>query len=331
MVQAEPDVPERKNSSGNQAAPGDGWLDPVIWNQALSGQASPDSVSPDSVSPGPASEVPAPRRGRRPAPPGRRPSWSPRRIAGRLLTAVPDPQLGRTLPRVSLGVTVVMLLLACILVSQHVSIFATRASARSQAPQAAAGPAVIPLSPALQGAASPPSPSSAAHRPTKIRKAPPRKPARTRHATGGGSAGPGQAPPPGVALPPLSQAPPGNSAPARRAPAHARAPARQAPPPATIVATGHVTCLSGSAVVGVWMVGLAGGSGWAAWTSSARSPEFASFNHRISNGTWAVHVGCGGSPASWHVATYSGLVSGTPHDFTCDDIQGQAQYGECWT
>jgi hypothetical protein len=105
----------------------------------------------------------------------------------------------------------------------------------------------------------------------------------------------------------------------------------KAPPPATITVSGHVTCLSGKAVEGVWVVGAQGGSGWAPWTSSAARPSYASFHKDIANGAWEVHVGCGGSPASWQVATYSSQVTGAVHDFTCQDTPGQPRYGQCWT
>jgi hypothetical protein len=108
------------------------------------------------------------------------------------------------------------------------------------------------------------------------------------------------------------------------------APPKSAPPkPATITARGSVTCRSGSAVVGVWLVGLNGGSGWATWTASAAAPQVATFSRSIPAGDWSVHVGCGRSPASWLRASYSGYVSGTPRSFSCDDIPGQEQFGEC--
>jgi hypothetical protein len=108
------------------------------------------------------------------------------------------------------------------------------------------------------------------------------------------------------------------------------APSNSAPPqPVTITARGRVTCRSGSAVVGVWLVGLNGGSGWATWTASATAPQVATFSRSIPAGDWSVHVGCGRSPASWLRASYSGYVSGTAHSFTCDDILGQEQFGEC--
>jgi hypothetical protein len=103
-----------------------------------------------------------------------------------------------------------------------------------------------------------------------------------------------------------------------------------APPQATtITARGSITCQSGRAVTGVWLVGLNGGSGWATWTARATSPQFAAFSRSIPAGGWSVHVGCGGSPASWEEAIYSGWVSGTSHDFTCADIPGRGQYGRC--
>jgi hypothetical protein len=101
------------------------------------------------------------------------------------------------------------------------------------------------------------------------------------------------------------------------------------PKPTTITARGSVTCLSGRAVEGVWLVGLHGGSGWATWRASAAAPQFATFSRPIPAGRWSVHVGCGGSPLSWKAAIYSGWVSGTPRSFGCDDVPGLGQFGEC--
>jgi hypothetical protein len=152
---------------------------------------------------------------------------------------------------------------------------------------------------------------------------------------GHGAAGPGPAGAgPGLPAPGRGTGPGGSGqnpgAPAPAAPAapvqHKSAPPR--PAPATITATGHVTCLSGAAVEGVWVVGRNGGSGWATWQASAQTASYASFSRQVSRGDWEVHVGCGGSPATWKVATYSGWVSATA-SFTCDDIAGQGQYGQC--
>jgi hypothetical protein len=133
--------------------------------------------------------------------------------------------------------------------------------------------------------------------------------------------------------PTVSSGPPAAQPAKKKAPKHVQAPVTRAsiPPPATIDARGSVTCLSGAPVEGVWVVGRAGGSGWATWSASASAKEFASFGRKISNGAWEVHVGCGGSPQTWRAASYSGWVSGTSHSFTCDDISGQGRSGECWT
>jgi hypothetical protein len=157
----------------------------------------------------------------------------------------------------------------------------------------------------------------------------PARPRRGRPATGAPAAAGGTAPAPGRPAAPPALAPKQKAAPLPKKPAPKPKP-RPAPPQATtITARGSVTCLSGSAVEGVWLVGLNGGSGWATWTASATSPQFATFSRSIPAGRWSVHVGCGGSPASWKEAIYSGWVSGTPHSFTCDDIPGQGQFGEC--
>jgi hypothetical protein len=125
-------------------------------------------------------------------------------------------------------------------------------------------------------------------------------------------------------------APPASAPKPKAAPGPARPAARHTPaPPPTIVASGEVTCQSGSAVEGVWVVSQDGqGTGWAQWSAAGSSS--ASFSRTIDNNSWQVHVGCGGSPQSWKVSTFSSSFSGTPQDITCDDISGQSQFGECW-
>jgi hypothetical protein len=151
--------------------------------------------------------------------------------------------------------------------------------------------------------------------------------ARPRPAPGALPAAPVSGPQPGGPVP--APAPVGHPAPKPAHPAAARpAAAHPAPPPAKIAASGQVTCLSGNAVEGVWVVGQGGGTGWAAWSPSG-SQSVATFSRTIPTSAWEVHVGCGGSPQSWQVATYSGWMTGTSQSITCDDISGQGQFGEC--
>jgi hypothetical protein len=98
--------------------------------------------------------------------------------------------------------------------------------------------------------------------------------------------------------------------------------------PATTKVSGRVSCLSGNAVVGVWIEAQRGGSGWSPWWPDT-NPATATFAFTISSGPWQVHVGCGGSPGSWQVATYSGWVATATATFICDDIPGQALFGQC--
>jgi hypothetical protein len=99
---------------------------------------------------------------------------------------------------------------------------------------------------------------------------------------------------------------------------------------ATITPSGHVQCRSGNAVVGVWVEVKNGTSGWANWRAEA-NPARASFTYAsIKTGPWQVHVGCGGSPQSWAVATYSIWTSTASASFTCDDVFGDSRYGQCW-
>jgi hypothetical protein len=45
--------------------------------------------------------------------------------------------------------------------------------------------------------------------------------------------------------------------------------------------------------------------------------------------SYSLHVGCGGSPSSWQVATYSVTVTTAVNNFACFDVPGQPNYGTC--
>jgi hypothetical protein len=83
------------------------------------------------------------------------------------------------------------------------------------------------------------------------------------------------------------------------------------------------------AVEGVWIAAQNGGSGWATWTAM-NSASTASYSYSLPNGgSYAVHVGCGGSPADWATTPDSNVVSGTVNDFICYDVAGQASFDFC--
>ena len=99
---------------------------------------------------------------------------------------------------------------------------------------------------------------------------------------------------------------------------------------ASTYASGQVQCLT-MPVEGVWVAANSGGSGWASWHTFG-DPEVANFSYSLPNGgSYYVHVGCGGSPQHWAVATYSyNAVTGSGHVFYCYDYSYEdPYYGHC--
>jgi hypothetical protein len=132
-----------------------------------------------------------------------------------------------------------------------------------------------------------------------------------------------QAPPPAATL----SAPPSAPLPTK---APAKAPAK--PPvtaaPVTHQISGDVQC-STMAVEGVWIAAENGGSGWAKWTAMS-SASTVRYSYSLPNGgSYAVHVGCGGSPADWLTTPDSNVVAGTVNNFICYDVAGQPAFDSC--
>jgi hypothetical protein len=350
MARGEAGSPERVNNTGGAAGlPRGGGLDVAIWDQVLPWQgsvAAPDAQPRAETISVTAPEIPpagkqAPQVGKQAPQVGKQAPQAGRQVplvgeqAPRRLRRVPPlrtaalADLLRRRPvlvtRAAFGTAALILVGASIVVSRDVGAAGRPAGAHAVA---SSGPGRSPLA-GVPGVVAPdPSPSDPAFVPPPPAARPQRPP--PEHAGKQGAAPPAQ--PLGPPAPPAGNTTVhsggGGATSAQRGPAVVKA---APPPPAIITVSGHVTCLSGNAVEGVWVVGLHGGSGWAPWISSAAHPSYASFKKSISNGAWEVHVGCGGSPPNWKVATYSGWATGTPHDFTCDDIPGQGRYGECWT
>jgi hypothetical protein len=44
---------------------------------------------------------------------------------------------------------------------------------------------------------------------------------------------------------------------------------------------------------------------------------------------YSLHVGCGGSPASWAVSASTPLVNGPHNSFDCHDVAAAADYQKC--
>ena len=121
-----------------------------------------------------------------------------------------------------------------------------------------------------------------------------------------------------AAAPPVAQAPP--------APAPPPAP----PPSGPFKISGSVSCISGNGVEGVW-VAAGSGAGWSPWQGQGNGATATFWYTLPKKESYSLHVGCGGSPSSWKVATYSVTVSTAVNNFACDDVPGQANYGTCRT
>jgi hypothetical protein len=107
--------------------------------------------------------------------------------------------------------------------------------------------------------------------------------------------------------------------------------------------TGTVVCESGRPVVGVWIAASTGqiDSGLAhlgpAKFSGIDYPvnSISGYSYRLPHGgTYAVHVGCGGTGADWDSSNYSPLLSGDTADLRCDDpkvtpTRGSTPEGSC--
>jgi hypothetical protein len=88
--------------------------------------------------------------------------------------------------------------------------------------------------------------------------------------------------------------------------------------------------MSGHAVVGVF-VAAARGQGFSPWRGQGNGST-ASFWYTLPvRESYSLHVGCGGTPSSWQVATYSVTVSTAVNNFACNDVPGRAGYGSCHT
>jgi hypothetical protein len=106
------------------------------------------------------------------------------------------------------------------------------------------------------------------------------------------------------------------------------APHRVTPTATSFSITGQVSCVSGNSVEGVW-VQASRGSGFASWQGLGNGSTSDWWFTLPATESYSLHVGCGGSTASWKVATYSPTVSGGHNSFNCFDVAGAAGYGTC--
>jgi len=94
--------------------------------------------------------------------------------------------------------------------------------------------------------------------------------------------------------------------------------------------SGTVHCASGSAVQGVWVKeGRGSGGGFAGWSPEPGDRSKAHYHHGIWSGSYAVHVGCGGTKDAWGIEVRSGFVSGHSNDFICYDQEKGADSPKC--
>jgi hypothetical protein len=94
--------------------------------------------------------------------------------------------------------------------------------------------------------------------------------------------------------------------------------------------SGSVRCSSGQPVQGVWVQAEVDGKGaFAAWRYDDADQRVATFTHEVRGPSYAVHVGCGGSPHVWLVDVWSEYVTGGPYVFVCHDVQTRALYKRC--
>jgi serine/threonine protein kinase len=120
--------------------------------------------------------------------------------------------------------------------------------------------------------------------------------------------------------------PAAQSSPSRSQPASAQH--STAPKSTPMKISGSVSCISGNAVVGVY-VDASKGSGFSPWQGQG-SGATATFQYTLPlKESYSLHVGCGGSPSKWEVADYSVTVSTAVNNFSCDDVPGQSDYGTC--
>jgi hypothetical protein len=101
----------------------------------------------------------------------------------------------------------------------------------------------------------------------------------------------------------------------------------------TYTVSGSVACENGGTVNGIWVQSSAGGSNWATYTRRAGASWIADYKYSWSASASAssveLHVGCGGSLASWgssnkyKLGSFSGAKKAS---FRCNDVNGTSGY-----
>jgi hypothetical protein len=96
----------------------------------------------------------------------------------------------------------------------------------------------------------------------------------------------------------------------------------------TFFVTGQLSCVSGKAIVGVW-VQASQGSGFSSWKSIGDGSTADYWYTLSTTESYSLHVGCGGTPQTWEVAAYSPVVSGSHNSFDCIDVASNPNYAKC--
>ncbi|WP_260609403.1 chitinase [Streptomyces sp. WAC 01325] len=94
--------------------------------------------------------------------------------------------------------------------------------------------------------------------------------------------------------------------------------------------TGLVHCESGRPIVGVWVEAAnASDSHFAAWRGIGDGAYADWWTDLPSDQSYSLHIGCGGTPASWASENKTAAYSGTSSSFSCNDIEGAPNRGKC--
>jgi hypothetical protein len=101
-----------------------------------------------------------------------------------------------------------------------------------------------------------------------------------------------------------------------------------APSSGSFAVSGEVSCVSGNSVEGVW-VQADDGAGWAPWVGLGNGSTSTWSFTLPEEEAYSLHIGCGGTTASWAVADYSPAITTATSDFNCIDVSSDADYGDC--
>ncbi|MEV0186739.1 chitinase [Streptomyces sp. NPDC050625] len=129
---------------------------------------------------------------------------------------------------------------------------------------------------------------------------------------------------------PTSAAPsPTSAAPSPETSASSDAPSSQPAATSTHI-YGQVRCESGQPIVGVWVqTSRSADSRFAAWRGIKDGSKADWWTDIPKNERYSLHVGCGGTPASWATENMTGTYAVPNKSFDCVDIAGDPRYETC--